>query len=142
MSFTTILTESASVPILLHNINSETEHRPSGFSRPNIGSEQFAPFIDLVRSVASMSDRGSNWGAILARIDPSKTRPFLYVELYGISGIFLWLFGNRATWKAECQVLSQVRDDDAKQFKKSVLNECTMVSVAVSIRCTSWFYYV
>lgn len=40
--------------------------------------------------------------------------------------------GSRTMWKVEVQVLSQVRDDDAMQFKKSVLDECNMVSVAVS----------
>ncbi|TID22352.1 hypothetical protein E6O75_ATG11146 [Venturia nashicola] len=76
----------------------------------------------------------------------STSRPYHLVGLYGIPGIFLWLFGSRATWKAEVQVLSQVRDDDAMQFKKSVLDECNMVSIAVGnpmykllVQSLTWF---
>lgn len=54
------------------------------------------------------------------------------VILYGPSGIFLYYFGSLVTWRVEAQVLGQLDDNEAMQFKKSVQDECTMVSVAVS----------
>jgi len=52
-------------------------------------------------------------------------------KLYGHSGIPLLLFGSRAIWRFQAQILGQVKDDDALEFKKSVYNECTMIAVAV-----------
>lgn len=89
-----------------------------------------------------MSDGYSKWGGLFAFIVSSTSRPFHLIDLYGIPGIFLWLFGSQTTWKAEVQVLSQVRDDDAMHFKKSVLDECSMVSIAVSNQCTNCFYHL
>ncbi|RDI81350.1 hypothetical protein Vi05172_g8532 [Venturia inaequalis] len=93
---------------------------------------KFATLVDLLHSVASMSGGSSNRG-IFAFILSGTSRPFHLIDLYGVPGIFLWLFGSRTTWKAEVQVLSQVRDDDTMQFKKSVLDECSMVSIAAAI---------
>ncbi|KAE9988365.1 hypothetical protein EG327_003394 [Venturia inaequalis] len=76
---------------------------------------------------------GSSNRGIFAFILSGTSRPFHLIDLYGVPGIFLWLFGSRTTWKAEVQVLSQVRDDDTMQFKKSVLDECSMVSIAAAI---------
>lgn len=59
-------------------------------------------------------------------------RPFRLWSLYGVPGIFLFLFGSQTTWSVEAQVLGRLGEDDALQFKKSVQDECTMVSVAVS----------
>jgi hypothetical protein len=58
-------------------------------------------------------------------------RPIDLFDLYGVSGIFLYLFGSRTTWRTEAHVLGTVSDDDALNFKKSVQDECTMISVAV-----------
>ncbi|KAH6721666.1 hypothetical protein BKA61DRAFT_591128 [Leptodontidium sp. MPI-SDFR-AT-0119] len=60
-------------------------------------------------------------------------RPIDLVDLYGVSGIFLYLFGSRTTWRTEAHVLGTVSDDDALNFKKSVQDECTMISVAAAI---------
>lgn len=53
------------------------------------------------------------------------------VRLYGTSGLYIYAFGSRATWRLQAQVLGQLRDEDAFAFKKSVTDECTMISVAV-----------
>ena len=50
---------------------------------------------------------------------------------YGSSGIPLFIFGNRNTWRIQAQVLGQLNDDDALAFKRSVHDECTMIAVAV-----------
>ncbi|CZS93649.1 uncharacterized protein RAG0_03831 [Rhynchosporium agropyri] len=60
-------------------------------------------------------------------------RPMDLVDLYGVSGIFLYFFGSRTTWGTEAQVLGTVSDDDALSFKKSVQDECTIISVAAAI---------
>jgi hypothetical protein len=52
---------------------------------------------------------------------------------YGPSGIPLFLFGSRTTWRMQAQILGQVKDDDALAFTKSVYNECTMIAIAVRI---------
>jgi hypothetical protein len=61
------------------------------------------------------------------------SRPFYLVRLYGMPGIFLYLFGNRTTWRTQAYVLGKVIDEDALSFKRSVQDECTMISVAVSL---------
>lgn len=53
-------------------------------------------------------------------------------RLYGPSGLILLFFGSRTTWRVEAQVLGQLDDDVAMDFKKSVQDECTMISTAVS----------
>ena len=55
---------------------------------------------------------------------------------YGLSGIPLFLFGNRTTWRLQAQILGQVEDEDAMAFKSSVYNECTMIAISVSIPLT------
>lgn len=55
------------------------------------------------------------------------------LKLYGPSGLFLFWFGSKLTWRMEAQVLGEMADEDASAFKKCVQDECTMVSVAVSI---------
>jgi hypothetical protein len=60
-------------------------------------------------------------------------RGFQLCKWYGPSGIALFLFGNRTTWRIQAQILGQVKDEDALAFKTSVYNECTMIAVAVSI---------
>lgn len=62
----------------------------------------------------------------------SVLRPFRLYGLYGALGALLFFFGSRTTWSVEAQVLGRLDEDDAMQFKKSVQDECTMVSVAVS----------
>lgn len=76
--------------------------------------------------------------AILLWIVPWKTfqalrRPLDLFDLYGYPGLALFLFGTRTTWRTEAYVLGKVNDEDAMNFKKSVQDECTMVSVAVSL---------
>jgi hypothetical protein len=48
------------------------------------------------------------------------------------SGIALLLFGNRTTWRIQAQILGQMKDGDALEFKASVYNEYTMIAVAAS----------
>lgn len=57
--------------------------------------------------------------------------PYDLFSLYGIPGIFVWLFGNRTTWRLEAQVLGDLKDEDAKAFKDSIIAECTTIAVAV-----------
>jgi hypothetical protein len=61
------------------------------------------------------------------------SRPVHLTKLYGPSGIILYLFGSRTTWRTEAHVLGRLNDSDARDFKKSVQDECTMISVAVSL---------
>ncbi|KFZ14085.1 hypothetical protein V501_03412 [Pseudogymnoascus sp. VKM F-4519 (FW-2642)] len=63
----------------------------------------------------------------------SAVRAFHLFTLYGPSSIFLFFFGNRATWRIEAQVLGQLKEEDATTFKKSILDECTMIAVAAAI---------
>lgn len=60
-------------------------------------------------------------------------RGYQLCKWYGQFGIFLFLFGNRTTWRIQAQVLGELSDDDALAFKSSVYNECTMIAVAVRI---------
>jgi fructose-1,6-bisphosphatase len=54
-------------------------------------------------------------------------------DLYGSSATLLLLLGSRTTWVTEAQVLGRFQDEEALQFRQSVQDECTMVSVAVGI---------
>lgn len=60
-------------------------------------------------------------------------RPLDLYRLYGYSSVVLLLFGSWTTWRTEAFVLGKVNDEDALSFKKSVQDECTMISVAVSL---------
>lgn len=65
-------------------------------------------------------------------------RGFNFVKLYGISGLVLLFFGSRTTWHLEAQVLGRFHDGKlidkhALAFKKTVSDECTMISVAVCV---------
>lgn len=53
------------------------------------------------------------------------------IRLYGLPGIVLLFFGSQTTWRIEAQVLGKLDDKEALEFKKSVQDECTMISVAV-----------
>jgi hypothetical protein len=59
-------------------------------------------------------------------------RPFNLIQTYGPSGIIAWAFGSQTVWRAEARVLETLNDDDAIAFKKSIQDECTTISVAVS----------
>ncbi|KFY74581.1 hypothetical protein V499_05402 [Pseudogymnoascus sp. VKM F-103] len=67
---------------------------------------------------------------LLAR---TAVRAFKLFMLYGLSSIPLLLFGSRATWRIEAQVIGQLKEEDAMTFKKSILDECTMIAVAAAI---------
>ncbi|OAL43353.1 hypothetical protein IQ07DRAFT_637092 [Pyrenochaeta sp. DS3sAY3a] len=72
-------------------------------------------------------------------LESSVFRPFRLFQLYGASGLFLFVFGSRTTWRTQAYVLGKVDDDDALNFKKSVHDECTMISVAPSpLDCASF----
>ena len=60
-------------------------------------------------------------------------RAFHLFVLYGPSSIPLLLFGSRTTWRIEAQILGQLKEEDATAFKKSILDECTMIAVAVCL---------
>lgn len=53
------------------------------------------------------------------------------VQLYGPSGIVLFIFGSFSIWNLEAKVLSQLDEESVDNFKKSILDECTMISVSV-----------
>lgn len=61
-------------------------------------------------------------------------RPIALFRYYGVPGLFYYVFGSRTTWRTEAHVLGTRADEDALNFKKSVQEECTMISVAVSDR--------
>lgn len=68
-------------------------------------------------------------------------RPFALYEIYGIWGIALLVFGSRTTWRIEAYVLARLDDENALSFKKSIQDECTMISIAVSFpisRCPEY----
>jgi hypothetical protein len=54
-------------------------------------------------------------------------------DLYGPTATLLLLFGSRTTWVTEVQVLGRFENEEARQFRQSVQDECTMVSVAVRV---------
>lgn len=53
------------------------------------------------------------------------------VQRGGPAALLYVLFGSRTTWRSEAHVLGTVNDQIALDFKKSVQDECSMVSVAV-----------
>jgi hypothetical protein len=57
-----------------------------------------------------------------------------FMDMYGLPGFFLYLFGNRAVWPLEAQVLGALQDEDAHTFRRSFQDQCSMISVAVSFR--------
>lgn len=59
------------------------------------------------------------------------SRARLLLRWYGPSGILLLLFGRRTIWRIQAQVLGEMDDNDALNFRKSISDECTMISVAV-----------
>lgn len=65
----------------------------------------------------------------------SARRAVLLVGIYGSPGIFLFLFGNRSTWRLEAQIIGKLQDADATSFKDAVQGQCSMISVAVR----TWF---
>lgn len=93
------------------------------------GLKTVAHLIMLTSGTATLAYR-----VILLLVSVTVLRPFRLWDLYGAPGIILYLFGSRTTWNVEAQVLGRQDEDDAMQFKKSVQDECTMVSVAV---CTT-----
>ena len=70
--------------------------------------------------------------SIAFTIQQRLLRPIQLVYLYGASGLVYYVFGNRTIWRTEMQVLGNFKDEDALNFKKSVQEECSMISVAVS----------
>ena len=54
-----------------------------------------------------------------------------FSTLYGSSAVPLIAFGSVATWRVEARILGRLCDTEATEFKKSIQDECTMVSVAV-----------
>jgi hypothetical protein len=67
-------------------------------------------------------------------------RGYQLCKWYGQSGIPLFIFGNRTTWRIQAQILGELDDDDALAFKTSVYNECTMIAVAVSPQSKAHLY--
>jgi hypothetical protein len=63
----------------------------------------------------------------------SATRPYFLFRLYRLPGLLLYVFGSRTTWRTQAFVLGKVDDSDALEFKRAVQDECTMISVAVSL---------
>lgn len=55
----------------------------------------------------------------------------LLIRRDGLTGLLYLVFGSRTTWRSEAHVLGTVNDRIASEFKKSVQDECSMVSVAV-----------
>jgi hypothetical protein len=53
------------------------------------------------------------------------------IRLYGPRGLLLFVFGDRTAWRTQAAVLGNLEDEEAMAFKKSVQNECSMVSIAV-----------
>jgi len=60
-------------------------------------------------------------------------RVFGLIRLYGLSGIVLFFFGSWIVWSLEAQVLARLDEDSAERFKRSILDECTMISVSICV---------
>lgn len=71
--------------------------------------------------------------AITGVVSVIMHRPLALFKLYGARGLVYYVFGNRTTWRAEMRVLGDLKPEDAFNFKKSVQEECAMISVAVSL---------
>lgn len=93
-------------------------------------AEMLRPFL-----LSCATTIGAIGGDILGTLFAMAIRPVLLVHLYGLPGAFLLVFGSQTTWLTEAQVLCTMCDEDALNFKKSIQDECTMVSVAV---CRLW----
>ncbi|KAF2796261.1 hypothetical protein K505DRAFT_238083 [Melanomma pulvis-pyrius CBS 109.77] len=52
--------------------------------------------------------------------------------MYGVSGVAIICFAGGNIWRLEAQVLGRLTDEEAMEFRKSLENESTMVSIAVS----------
>lgn len=61
-------------------------------------------------------------------------RPLVLLDIYGPPGLIFWLVGSRTTWRMQVQVLGKLDDKESLEFKKSLQDGCTMVSIAVSCR--------
>jgi hypothetical protein len=59
-------------------------------------------------------------------------RCYQLCKMYGVTGVPLFIFGNRTIWRMQAQILGELKDEDALAFKESVYNECTMIAVSVS----------
>lgn len=68
---------------------------------------------------------------VLARAAARAGRLVLMYGPYG--GLYMYLFGSKATWRLEAQILGHLDDTEACGFRDHVQTECTMISVAVRI---------
>lgn len=80
--------------------------------------------------------------AISLILHVSAYRPFALLKYYGLPGLFYLVFGSRSTWRAQAHVLGTLADEDALNFKKSVQDECTIISVAVGYVSLCSTYHV
>lgn len=55
------------------------------------------------------------------------------IEIYGVVGIFLIIFGSKDVLRSEFQVLASSNDQVATDFKKAAQDESTMIAVTVSL---------
>ena len=89
--------------------------------------------MDSIGLCGTLKDLVSfGWG-LISIVFQSFGRPYSLFSLYGVPGFVLYVFGNRTTWRTEAHILGTVDDGESLNFKKSVQDECTMISIAVSI---------
>ncbi|CAI6332924.1 unnamed protein product [Periconia digitata] len=90
--------------------------------------------MEFLAAVASISAVLQIQLIATQRIASFLWQPVINARLYGGGpGFILFIFGNRTVWRTEASVLGIMDDDDALGFKKSVQDECTMISVAAAI---------
>ena len=71
--------------------------------------------------------------AIMSRFEADSVDFFDFGLIYGVSGVAIVCFASGNIWRLEVQILGRLSDEEAMEFRKSVENESTMVSIAVSI---------
>ena len=71
-------------------------------------------------------------------ISPILGRLYSFRQLYGVGGLLFAPYTSSQIWKLQAQVLAALADSEAKDaddvatsFKRTILDECTMISVSV-----------
>ena len=94
--------------------------------------DRFTKVLQIVDIVTQTMPSVSAFTFAIIKVFIISLQPFYLFKLYGLSGLVLLIFGSRSTWLIEAHLLGEVDDSEAMQFKKSVQDDCTMISVAVS----------
>jgi hypothetical protein len=71
---------------------------------------------------------------LLVVLGPARTLTSVvfFAENYGVSGLFICIFGSPEIWRIQVQILGSSRDSDAMDFKRSAQDDSNIIAVAVS----------